>query len=58
LFLELKAYSLIYCNLLLKAIDFIIKRSQNPTKKDYFAGAGLISPTINFVNSGEGLKTW
>jgi hypothetical protein len=38
LFLEFKVYFLIYYNLLLKIIDFIIGGSINLTKKDCFVG--------------------
>jgi hypothetical protein len=38
LFLEFKAYSLIYYNLLLKVNNFIIRWSQNPIKRDCFTG--------------------
>jgi len=47
LFLEFKVRYLIYCNLLLKIIDFIIGGSTNPRKKDCFAGVRP-STTTNF----------
>jgi hypothetical protein len=36
LFLEFKVHSLIYCNSLLKIIDFIIREFLNPIKRDCF----------------------